>query len=231
MNYPSNASSKISELLQLPKGIISFIGGGGKTSLMLTLAKELSQNGCRVILTTSTHIYPYEGMPLLDGAQTGPIHTALKEHLIVCVGNKELSTGKLTSPALSFQELSHLADYVFVEADGSKHLPLKAHRPNEPVIPDGSAQKVLVIGAQAVGKTIKDAAHCPELYASLAGCQTKDPVSASIVSKVIQLEKLHSVIYVNAVESEPQLAFALELSHMLTCKVIWGSLQKGVYSC
>lgn len=231
MNSRSNNPQPLCELLQIPKGIISIIGGGGKTSLMRALSNELAQNGSKVILTTSTHIYPYEGMPLLDGADLCPIASALKHHPIVCVGTKEQASGKLTSPALSFQELCLLADYVLVEADGAKHLPLKAHRQNEPVIPDGSKQTVLVIGAQAVGKTIKDAAHCPELYASLAASQPGDTVSARIVSRVIQKENLQSVVYINAVESEPQLAFAQELSHMLSCKVIWGSLQKGVYAC
>ena len=36
--------------------IISIIGAGGKTTALLTLAQALSDR--RVLLTTSTHIYP-----------------------------------------------------------------------------------------------------------------------------------------------------------------------------
>ena len=44
---------EISRILQIQKGITAIIGGGGKTTLMLTLAQALSRQG-RVIVTTST---------------------------------------------------------------------------------------------------------------------------------------------------------------------------------
>ncbi len=37
--------------------IISFVGSGGKTTLMFAVAKKLSQLGKKVIITTSTKIY------------------------------------------------------------------------------------------------------------------------------------------------------------------------------
>ena len=36
--------------------IITFIGGGGKTSLMNTLGKEFASHGYPTLLTTTTHI-------------------------------------------------------------------------------------------------------------------------------------------------------------------------------
>ena len=47
---------------------------------------------------------------------------------MLCVATLH-ATGKLTTPNISFKELIRLADYVLVEADGSRHLPLKY--PNE----------------------------------------------------------------------------------------------------
>lgn len=42
--------------------IVSFVGGGGKTTSMYHLAEELCQAGLRVLVTTSTHIqYPQDG--------------------------------------------------------------------------------------------------------------------------------------------------------------------------
>ena len=46
---------KLASLLQVGRGVTAIIGGGGKTTLMETLAGELSKKG-RVIITTSTHI-------------------------------------------------------------------------------------------------------------------------------------------------------------------------------
>ena len=54
------------ELLEVRPGITALIGGGGKTSAMYTLARELARRGT-VICTTTTHILPPEHMPVLTG--------------------------------------------------------------------------------------------------------------------------------------------------------------------
>ena len=38
--------------------VVSFVGGGGKTTTMFRLAYELAQQGKRVVTTTTTHIGP-----------------------------------------------------------------------------------------------------------------------------------------------------------------------------
>jgi probable selenium-dependent hydroxylase accessory protein YqeC len=49
---------KIQEALALgDKGVISLVGGGGKTSLMYSLARELVSFGKRVLTTTTTKIF------------------------------------------------------------------------------------------------------------------------------------------------------------------------------
>ena len=45
----------IAPLLHIGPGVTALIGGGGKTTLMDTLAAELRRRGT-VIVTTSTHI-------------------------------------------------------------------------------------------------------------------------------------------------------------------------------
>ena len=39
------------------KNIISFVGGGGKTTSIYTLANELSSLGKKVLVTTTTHMH------------------------------------------------------------------------------------------------------------------------------------------------------------------------------
>ena len=58
---------KISRLTDaiVPAPITAFVGGGGKTSSMLTMGNELAQCGKRTILTTTTRIYPF-AEPLPD---------------------------------------------------------------------------------------------------------------------------------------------------------------------
>ncbi len=116
---------------------ISVIGSGGKTSFLRYLSKRLPGT---VILTTSTHIFPFPEFPLVDVAQMNreqalsAVRSALDSNRIICLGKSEPS-GKLAdpSPVLPFVDLLKEADHILVEADGSAGRPLKAHRPWEPV--------------------------------------------------------------------------------------------------
>ena len=118
----------ISALLGVERGVTALIGGGGKTTLMCTLAEELRRRGT-VVVTTSTHIQRPEQNPVLLSGGADAVSAALAAHGAVCVAG-ETAEGKLTAPALSFETLAQLADFVLVEADGAKRLPLKAHAPH-----------------------------------------------------------------------------------------------------
>ena len=60
---------QIAPLLHVGRGVTAIIGGGGKTTLMETLAGELSKKG-KVIITTTTHIYRPEQYETLDRKST-----------------------------------------------------------------------------------------------------------------------------------------------------------------
>lgn len=53
------------ELLGVRPGVTALIGGGGKTTAMYALARELTKRGT-VICTTTTHIAPPVHLPVLD---------------------------------------------------------------------------------------------------------------------------------------------------------------------
>jgi xanthine dehydrogenase accessory factor len=55
------------------------------------------------------------------------------------------------------------ADVVLVEADGSKHMPLKFPNAAEPVIPDNADEIIVVCGLHGLNKAAKDACHRLEL--------------------------------------------------------------------
>ena len=115
---------KICEQLHITKGITAVIGSGGKTTLLRILAEELSGT---VILTTSTHILPFAGIPLLVTDDIDQVRRALALHRVICMGTPA-AEGKLTAPALPFSVLADAADYVIVEADApngcrSRHTP------------------------------------------------------------------------------------------------------------
>lgn len=190
---------------------IAVIGSGGKTTLLRHLARRLPGT---VILTTSTHIYPFPGIPMVDaGGEAMPenkrriineIRAALAVNRVICLGNR-LPSGKLASPteALSFETLPDMADYVVVEADGSAGHPLKAHRPWEPVIPPCATITVGVVGAIGLGLPASKACHCPELFCDLAGCSPDEPVQPEHVAAVLNREALADCWLVNQVDALP----------------------------
>ena len=151
------------KLLGLRPGVTAVIGSGGKTSLLRRLAEELPGT---VLLCTTTHIRPFEEYPLLTAPTPEDIRKALTAHRVLCLGTP-CENGKLTAPSLSVETLATLADYVLVEADGSRQLPLKAHEAHEPVIPAVSRQVICVVGASGFGKPIRESVHRPEQFCAL----------------------------------------------------------------
>ena len=219
---------QIAPLLKIGRGVTALIGGGGKTTLLYALAEELRGRG-RVIVCTSTHIRMPEQYPLMTG-DAEALRVALDKENVVCAGTPA-EDGKLTAPAASFEELSALADYVLVEADGAKGLPLKAHAGHEPVIPANAQRVVLVVGADGFGKPIDKVCHRPALYAEREGAPIDAVVTPEIAARLIAAEGYGDRVYINKVESADDYAAAEELARRLTCPVVAGSLHKGVYTC
>ena len=216
----------ISALLGVKRGVTALIGGGGKTTLMYTLAEELRHRGT-VVVTTSTHIQRPEQYPVLTAADD--VAAALAEHGAVCVAS-ESPEGKLCAPALSFEALAALADFVLVEADGSKRLPLKAHAPHEPVIPPNARRIIYVVGADGFGRPIRQVCHRPERYAALCGASENDIVTPMLEAKVLHAEGYDTGwVYINKVETAESWRNAEALAALLPGKVIAGSLWERVY--
>ena len=140
--------------------ILSIIGAGGKTTALLALARALA--GQRVLLTTSTHIYPVappQSRALLINPDADELLDALRTPGIVCAGS-DAGAGKLGALAPDlFRRAVQAADITLCEADGAHHLPLKLHRADEPVVPLDSARCVIVAGLSAWGCPVGGAVH------------------------------------------------------------------------
>lgn len=220
---------EISPILEITQGVTALIGGGGKTTLLLTLARELRRRGT-VILTTSTHILPPESLPLLCHASREDIRRALDVHGVVCVAERSGEGEKLTAPEAGFDTLAALADFVLVEADGAKRLPLKAHAPHEPVIPPCAEKTVYVLGADGFGRPIHEVCHRPERYAALCGAAETDIVTPQRAAQVLLAEGYGTGwVYVNKVETQEQWDSAAAFAACLPGPVAAGSLHRREY--
>lgn len=210
-------SADIADALAIQKGINCVIGSGGKTTLLRALSRVPEG---RVILTTSTKIYPFADVPLYTGEDEEALGTLLQKHRVVCTGSpleapaqapglmreavKTGAEGKLRAPAIPFDRLARMAEYVLAEADGAKGLPLKAHAPYEPVIPEGTKRRILVVGAAGFGRTIRDVVHRPEIFCALTGASPEDTATPEVVADAIRKEALFDIIAVSQADSEPR---------------------------
>ena len=218
---------ELAKLLDIHPGVTAVIGGGGKTTLLRTLGEELAARGGRVLLCTTTKIFPFPGLPLARSLVE--LDRLARDHALLCAGRKVPDTEKLTAPESPMEDLLNRFDYVLVEADGAKGRPLKAHASYEPVIPAEAGQVICVVGASGFGRPIGEAAHRPERYASLAGCAVTDAAAPETEAVVLEAQALHNRVSVNHVETTASLAAARALAELLDCPVLAGSLRRGVY--
>ena len=186
-----------SEALEIRPGLTAVMGSGGKTSLVCRLADELS--AARVIIATSTH------MRQVPALQTRVCAVAPGTPAIV---GTPCGDGKFGPPEQSWAELCTLADYVLVEADGSRGLPLKAHLPHEPVLPQEAGQVIAVLG--------------------LTGCAPEDIATPERAARVLEAEALHTRVLLNQADA----ADGTALLARLHCPAVLASLRKGeIVSC
>ena len=185
-------------------GITAIIGSGGKSTLLRALGLELMQGGSRVLLATSTHMFPVAGVPWEGAARrmTGIAWRAAGLHAPGCTcaqcagprgsicqaGAIDAATGKLGAPTEPWRDLAGRFDHVLVEADGSRRLPLKAHAGWEPVIPEGTARVLWVVGASGLGRPIAEVVHRPELFCSICGADPLDNATPERVATVLAHE-------------------------------------------
>ncbi len=186
---------KLYELLDIRPGVTALIGSGGKTILMYQLAGELWRAGKTVLITTSTHIIKPEQFGFADDAEG--VRAILAEKQMACTGTL-CDDGKLTMP--SYEGWETLADYVLVEADGSKRLPLKAHEAHEPVIPACANNTICVVGFGGFEQVMAGVVHRREKFMELTGCGEYEKVTPAHVATVIEKENLCDRVFLNQLD-------------------------------
>ena len=133
--------------------VVSLVGGGGKTTLMYFMAKTCAAEGKKVLVTTTTHIFaPAERY---YAACAEDARALWERGSFAVIGTPVPEKGKLKAPDRALLDtLLPEADAVFIEADGSKHCPIKVPREGEPVFIPRSDLVIAVMGLSAVGKPL-----------------------------------------------------------------------------
>lgn len=169
------------------KEIISFVGGGGKTTTLFTLAEELKNSGKKVLITTTTNIIvPDEDQfnyLFLEDIKDNKINPST----ITILGGKIIE-GKLKGlDQRSLEKIveKNLFDFVLIEADGAKRMPIKAPNSSEPVFIDSNTKTIGLIGLDALDKTITETSHRQELLSALLEKNSSDIIGIEDITKLV----------------------------------------------
>ena len=179
-----------------PAEVISFCGGGGKTSTIQRLCAELQSVSRTVISTVTTRIgsNQTDGItPILIGngvllsePHTSQIKKSIMDRgraLVACRGEATKLTG--VDPNVICQ-LQSLADYILIEADGARSMPLKAPAEHEPIVPDCTTLCVVMIGIDAIGRQILPGqVHRPEMICKVTNAKSGDLVDPEIIARLV----------------------------------------------
>ena len=166
------------------KYVISFVGGGGKTSSIYKLSCELAILGKKVIVTTTTHMQmPKDKVVLNDNIDE--INDILEKNNFVTVGIKAKGD-KITSVSEEgVRELSKICDFLLIEADGAKMLPLKAPEDHEPVILSITNMVVGICGIDALGKKINETCHRANIVSKLLNKEISSIIDTDDISYIL----------------------------------------------
>lgn len=171
------------------KEMLSFVGGGGKTTTIFQLAKELTQLNKKVLISTTTKIFipskdEYNYFFLKDIDESfSPL-----EGTITILG-EEIREDKLIGISKDKSDKifkRNIFDYILMESDGSKRKPIKAPGLDEPVIPKTTTRTIGVIGLDCLGEKIDElTVHRPELLLEISEKSSLDIIDEETIIRLI----------------------------------------------
>lgn len=149
--------------------IWSFVGAGGKTTGMFSVAEYLIRQGYKVLVTTTTHMAIPDDPAFIPGDSAPDIREGLEKHGYVIAGIPltERKMKGITWETISLAE--EAADAILIEADGSARLPFKVPAAHEPVIYPKTSRIFVTEGLTALGKPLADICHRMELFCEMSG--------------------------------------------------------------
>lgn len=214
--------------------VVALVGGGGKTTAMFRLAREVVEAGGSVITTTTTRIF---GAQIALAPAHVPAAEATRERVaaalavhrhVLVIGATDAGSGK--AEGISLELFGRLRAWfpgrcLLNEADGSRMRPFKAPADYEPVIPPDTTLVVPTVGADVFGKRLDaDHVHRPELVSALGAAPLGAPITPALVARVLAHPEggrkgvpagARVVVLINKVESLPDRAPAHETAERL----------------
>jgi molybdenum cofactor cytidylyltransferase len=170
--------------------LVAFVGSGGKTTAIFTLARETP---APVAIAATTHLGLWQAS-LADqhviANRKSDIQQAQWERVTLFTGPVEADNriGPLSSPMLELLRDTTAKEGIdlLIEADGSRQLPLKAPDTHEPAIPAWASTIVVVAGMLGLGLRLDaENVHRPEIFADVAGISPGAEIGVQALQRVL----------------------------------------------
>ncbi|MFP4037287.1 MAG: selenium cofactor biosynthesis protein YqeC [Desulfobacteraceae bacterium] len=184
-----------------PRELVAVVGGGGKSTLLAVLVRELTVEGRVVLASTTTKVMLDQALAMGDLALTSErgwrerLRAALELQARAFLGGACVPPGKVEGiePGLAEEVFSSgEVDYMLVEADGAAGRPLKVPEAHEPVIPQAATLVAAVIGVDALGHSMgPDNVFRMERFTAVTGLRPGDRITPrALVAAVFHPEGL-----------------------------------------
>lgn len=177
-----------------PREHIALVGGGGKTTTLWSMGKELARSARTIVTSTTKAGAPPPGVPLVfwdEGsspvALLAPVAAALEKSSLIAVGSAIRKERLQSVPAAVADYLftDCEAAYVLNEADGARMLPFKAPAEYEPALALTTTLAIIVVGLDALRRPIADGSlHRPERIVALTGANIGDRLVPNHVAMI-----------------------------------------------
>lgn len=166
--------------------VVSVVGGGGKSSAVFRIARDLARHQRRAVITHTARIAAFqtEWAPAVveardDALPYGALARALDDHGVCLLTGPIVGDRRAGLPPSLVDELASAADLgisaITVEADGSKMRPAKAPGGHEPVLPLSTTLLAPMLGLDAVSCAINSRLfHRAELVRQVLGLPPED---------------------------------------------------------
>ncbi len=171
--------------------VAAFVGAGGKSSAIRTVATELAADGLSVIVAPTTKLMVEEANEIgpiavsEDPAErTSKIKAELSNSKVVVAGSSLISKNRVGGiEPDEVAALAEIADVILVEADGARGKWIKGTAEHEPPIP---ASATVAVGVSNIGvfglPTTEENVHRPELFSALTGVGPGQSITARSIA-------------------------------------------------
>jgi len=183
---------------------LAFVGAGGKTGAIFSLAREILEVGQSnsVFVTTTTHL-GIQQVELTDRhvqvesfEDLAGLENETMTGVIALIAPLSQLVERESGPAVAgldgeFLERLHVLALrlnipLLIEADGSRLRPLKAPAAHEPAVPGWVDAVVVVAGLKGLGMPLSDVTvHRPEIFSNLTGIALGEAVTPTALVRLL----------------------------------------------